>query len=151
MSWHVRVATPCDADRIGELVRGALGYDFPPGRIAKRLPVMLSRPTDRIYVVYREEDGLVGGYVHTADYETVYNDGMKNILSLAVDEAFRGQGLGRLLLAEVERWAKACGCEAVRLVSGANRTGAHAFYQRCGYHVRKEQKNFIKYFSLENG
>ena len=150
MSWRVRAAVPEDADRIAVIIRASLGYDIQPERVRERLPMILARPTDRVFTAYREEDGAIGGYVHAADYETMYNGGMKNILALAVDEAYQKQGLGKLLLAAVEGWALACGCEAVRLVSGANRLNAHAFYLHCGYHIRKEQKNFIKYLTAHH-
>ncbi|MCE5343984.1 MAG: GNAT family N-acetyltransferase, partial [Eubacteriales bacterium] len=102
------------------------------------------RETDRLYVACREEDGFVGGFLLAADYETIHNGSQKNILSLAVDGASRGLGLGRMLLNAVEEWARASGCTGVRLVSGFDRVNAHQFYLHCGYRMRKEEKNFVK-------
>ena len=53
-------------------------------------------------------------------------------------------GIGRRLLEAVEEWARAEGCAGVRLVSGASREGAHAFYRSCGYDGGKKQLNFKK-------
>jgi GNAT superfamily N-acetyltransferase len=145
MSYHVRLATEADAVRICDINRLTLGYDYPAESTRQRLCVILARETDRIFVVYRDVDGFVAGYLHAADYEVVYLGSMKNILSLAVDTDFQGLGLGRALLGAVESWAKASGCASVRLVSSENREQAHAFYLHCGYAIRKTQKNFIKY------
>lgn len=147
MSWQIRPARPEDADRISEIIVEALGYSCTPEDVRRRLPEVLARPTDRVFVACRTEDGRIGGYVHAADYETIYNGSMKNILALAVAGSARSLGLGRMLVDAVEAWAAECNCVAVRLVSGHNRTGAHAFYEHCGYFMRKEQKNFIKYLN----
>ena len=144
MSWCVRLARLSDAERICDINVGSLGYDYSLCDTRERLAKILVRPTDRIWVVCREEDGEVCGYLHAADYEVLYMGSMKNILALAVDEAFQGVGLGRLLLNAVEDWARDCGCYAVRLVSGFNRVNAHQFYLHCGYRMRKEEKNLIK-------
>jgi GNAT superfamily N-acetyltransferase len=67
-------------------------------------------------------------------------------MAIAVDEAHRGNGIGRSLLTAAENWSRECGCIGIRLSSGFERVGAHEFYQRCGYINRKQQKNFIKIF-----
>lgn len=69
---------------------------------------------------------------------------MKNNMGIAVFSGYHRQGIGRALLQAVENWAKETGASCVRLVSGAERTGAHGFYQRCGYTDGKNQLNFKK-------
>jgi len=69
-----------------------------------------------------------------------------NILRIAVSASFRKKGIGKILLAEVEKWARDTGAYGVRLVSGATRIGAHAFYMNCGYTKNKEQQNFKEMF-----
>ena len=146
MSYTVRLAVAEDGARINEINRSALGYQYPLEKTCSQLARVLLRPTDRVYVVCDGADASkVVGFLHAADYETIHTGSMKNIISLAVEEAYRGQGLGKLLLNAVEAWAIADQCEAVRLVSSFSRVEAHAFYRHCGYALRKEQKNFIKY------
>ncbi len=144
MSWRIRTAAPQDAERIGCINRESLGYDCDVDTIRERIAAILGRPTDRLLVACREEDGYVGGFMLAADYETLHNGSQKNVLSLAVDGRFQGQGLGRMLLGEAEAWARECGCTGVRLVSGFDRVKAHQFYQHCGYWMRKDEKNFVK-------
>lgn len=47
----------------------------------------------------------------------------------------RGEGIGSMLLEEIEDWAKQQGCETVVLGSGKGRTGAHEFYEDRGYEM----------------
>lgn len=149
MSWYIRGAVPDDAERISIINRDALGYPCAADTVRERLVCILARNADRLVVVCREADGYVGGFLHGADYETIHNGSQKNIMSLAVDSAFRGLGLGRMLLDAIEGWARAAGCTGVRLVSGFDRVDAHQFYLHCGYTLRKNEKNFIKHFETE--
>lgn len=133
-----------DYERIYEINKNGLGYDYPLDKTKIRLAEILEQPANKLYVVCVE--GVVVGYIHGSDYECTYSDPLKNIMAIAVDEAFRGIGAGRLLLEAIEQWARDCDCDGVRLVSGHNRINAHGFYMNCGYTMRKEQKNFIKIF-----
>lgn len=144
MPIDIRPAQLSDFSAICDLNRTALGYDTPAADTRRRLERMLELPGNRIFVA--EHGGAVVGYVHAADYECSYMEPLKNIMAIAVDEGSRGLGAGRALLAAAERWARETGAGGVRLVSSSYRTGAHAFYLACGYAVRKEQKNFIKFF-----
>ena len=144
MSIQLRLATADDAQRICEINENSLDYHYPVEATLHQLVRVLARPTDRVWVAC-EPDGRVVGFVHAADYETLHAGSLKNIVSLAVEDGSRGLGIGRMLTEAVEAWAREDGCEAVRLVSSQNRIKAHAFYAHCGYDMRKEQKNFIKY------
>jgi len=144
---QIRLAVESDFQRIYELNRDSLGYEYPIEKTRERLKYILTRNTDRIWVAC--VDDLVVGYIHGADYECTYSDTLKNIMAIAVDERYRRNGIGRRLLENLEDWAMESGCIGVRLVSGYNREQAHQFYSRCGYVFRKNQKNFIKLFKEE--
>ncbi|MHB8963030.1 MAG: GNAT family N-acetyltransferase [Saccharofermentanales bacterium] len=70
-------------------------------------------------------------------------------MALVVDKNYRNLGVGRQLMESAEQWARQTGSIGVRLVSGFSREEAHRFYIACGYHLRKEQKNFVKIFEDE--
>lgn len=141
---NIRLATENDYKGIFELNSFAFGYYYPQEKTAERLKNILGRDTDRIWVAC--EDNLIVGYIHGADYECTYSDSLKNVMAIAVDERFRGKGIGRELLTALEKWAEESGCVGVRLVSGFNREVAHGFYCHCGYVLKKDQKNFVKIF-----
>ncbi len=144
---EIRLALPGDADDIYRINRDSLGYDFPLELTRERLAAVLASDASRIYIATVNQQ--VAGYVHAADYDCTYSESLKNIMALAVDPAWQGQGIGRALLASAENWARQSGCCGIRLVSSSSRTGAHQFYLRCGYVNRKEQKNFVKLFAAD--
>ncbi len=145
MEFEIRACRLEDADAICRLSREALGYDYPPEAAREKCRKLLNSEAARIYVA--EADDRVVGYVHANDYDVLYAPHMKNIMGIAVSGDCRGSGVGRALLGAVEAWAKATGASAVRLVSGCARTGAHAFYRRCGYDRERQQLNFTKWLS----
>lgn len=138
----VRQCLPQDYEAIHQLNTYALGYSYPLEKTRCHLDAILKRPTDKVFVACI--GSKIVGYIHGCHYECTYNDPLINIMALAVDEGYRCHGIGRMLLCALEDWAISCSCSGVRLVSGAERSGAHQFYQRCGYHYKKQQKNFIK-------
>lgn len=141
----IRECNISDYIKIYEINKNALGYEYPLNKTKDRLSEILKRRTDKLFVACINDN--VVGYIHGSDYESTYSDPLKNIMAIAVDETYRGNGIGKALLSAIENWAKECDCCGVRLVSGLNREGAHEFYLRCGYINRKQQKNFIKIFS----
>jgi len=140
----IRLAKIDDTEAIREINQQAFGYEFGFDDTKKQLMRILSKPEIRIIVA--EVNQRVVGYIHGADYDCTYAKSLKNIMAIGVLDEFRGLGIGRRLLGEVENWAKAEGCAGVRLVSGYNRAAAHQFYLKCGYYDRKDQKNLMKIF-----
>jgi GrpB-like predicted nucleotidyltransferase (UPF0157 family)/GNAT superfamily N-acetyltransferase len=60
---------------------------------------------------------------------------------LAVLPAWRGQGVGQRLLAQVEEWARAQGSRFVRVAVRLALPANIAFFSRCGYTVRMEGRH----------
>ena len=52
---------------------------------------------------------------------------------MIVDEGYRGQGIGALLVAEAERRLSKRGCKIVEVTSNQRRERAHGFYEALGY------------------
>ncbi len=139
-----RDAVLSDAAAICELSRTALGYECSEQSTEQTLEKLLQKPWHKMIIA--EVNGKVAGYLHAEDYQTLYAPPMKNIMGIAVSAEFRRMSIGKRLLCAAEDWAMATGAAGIRLVSGMDRTGAHLFYERCGYYNRKSQKNFVKIF-----
>ena len=144
MDYIIRECCIDDAKYIQELNCNEMGYDFSLENTTLKLKKVLNSKKDKIFMAMA--DNIVVGYVHANDYDVIYAPSMKNIMGIAVSNAYRRSGIGGALLRKIEEWAKVSGAKGVRLVSGATRTGAHEFYRHLGYGGEKEQLNFIKWF-----
>ncbi len=140
--FFVRSALIADAADINRLCRIELGYDYPLEETEKKLKTALADDSCRVFTAVIS--GRIAGFVHAESYDVLYYPHMKNILGIAVSGEYRRMGIGTALLNAVEEWAKTSGAAGVRLVSGAERTGAHEFYRQRGYIGGKNQINFKK-------
>ena len=88
---------------------------------------------DRDLFLVGEEDGELVAVVMGA------YDGRRGwIFRLAVDPARRGVGLGRALIAELERRLLAMGVTSVRLLVHAGNTGGLGFWRQLGYELDED-------------
>lgn len=140
---NIRTATESDAESIWQLNK-ALGYEYPFDDTAKRMRSVITNPNHRIFVA--EINGVVTGYIHLVDYDTLYFDPLKNVLALTVLPEYRRKGIATRLLVEAAEWAKATGASGIRLDSGIDRVGAHICYRKNGYQEIKLHKYFKKLF-----
>jgi GNAT superfamily N-acetyltransferase len=142
---NIRKARPEDAARLAEISGVALGYASSPEDTRRRLTSVSANPAHFLRVA-EDDRGEAIGFVHACAYDTIFYDPVKYVMALAVAPAWQGKGVGKALLAACEDWARADGAMGVRLSSGSDRLGAHAFYKHLGYALRKEQKSFWKIF-----
>lgn len=142
MNFKIRNANPSDAEAIWKLNSEEMGYSYSLAATKAKLFKLLSDENHRIFVAVA--DGMIVGYIHANGYELLFAPSMRNVMAIAVSSNFKRKGIGRALLAEVEKWAVESGSTGVRLVSGETRTEAHEFYRKCGYVSNKKQLNFKK-------
>lgn len=142
MGQVIRPYQAGDEQGIWQLNTEVLGYAFPYEDTVAKLATLAQDPQHRILVA--EVHQQVVGYIHGTQYDVLYAPSYKDIMGLAVAKAYQHRGLGRALLAGIEAWGKETGAAGVRLVSGAERLAAHAFYEGCGYQRKKGQVNFRK-------
>lgn len=135
---RIRDARPSDLDRLLELyaVTGALYQGVGPldqGKAENLFTRVLLDPNQQTLVaqVYGEVVGTVvlavlpnlahGG----APYAVVEN--------VVVDEEYRSDGVGRALMEEAMRRARAAGAYKLTLSTNLSREGAHEFYRKLGF------------------
>ena len=138
----IRLAQPSDHARIAQLA-GQLSYPSTPEEIAHRLQG-LQRTAEAAVFVAELYSGEIAGWIAVFVYRTVEADARAEVSGLVVDERFRSQRVGELLLTRAEEWAREKGCHAIGLRSNVIRERAHAFYERRGYAHVKTQKAFRK-------
>lgn len=144
MPRHLRVqyATPTDYERLAALC-AQLGYPTESQVAAERLNVILANPAGEAILTAVMDERVVG-WVHTQRVNFLGSEPFAEIGGLVVDEAVRGQGVGRALMAAAEEWARTAGLSAVKLRSNTLRGEAHAFYESIGYRRIKSQFTFHK-------
>lgn len=91
----------------------------------------------------------VGAAVCFTGFSTFRARTLINIHDLAVLPAWRGQGIGRRLLAAVEAIARARGCCKVTLEVRADNAAARRLYDRLGYGAGASAEVAAQYLFLE--
>ncbi len=136
----LRSASLIDADDVAGLL-GELGYPCDIREAAERIATIIDN--DRQALVVARCEGRVCGLV-ALDFMYYLPLGTTTcrITALVVTSDAQGRGLGRQLLREAERRARAGGAARLELTSGSQRTDAHAFYRACGYGDRSVR--FVK-------
>jgi GNAT superfamily N-acetyltransferase len=132
MEISIRDALPGDARGIAALLT-ELGYPSSSDETAERLAEWRESPLSRVIVAATGHD--VAGVLAFHAIPFLEHAGRRGrIVCLVVDEARRGQGVGTRLMQAAESHARRLGCTDIELTSSRDRTEAHAFYQRMGYH-----------------
>ena len=129
MDLTIRDARLEDSAAIAALL-DQLGYPADAAAVARRLE-RLQIVGDRVVVA--DVDGAVAGLAHLQVTPAIeYDRPAAKLAALVVDEAARGRGVGRALIDEVEREARARGCVLLYLTTSERRAAAHAFYEDVG-------------------
>ena len=121
---------------------GQLGYPSTPDAIAERLTI-IKRNSHHVVFVAERNNGIVG-WVHVAKELHLESGTFGEVIGLVVDESHRRAGIGRCLVEAAEQWVQERGCREMRVRTNVVRERTHAFYERNGYGMKKQQKVFWK-------
>jgi GNAT superfamily N-acetyltransferase len=100
--------------------------------VARRVAKFTASDADRLVVA--EDDGVVVGLASLhASLSLEYDEPAAKLSAIVVDEAQRGRGVGKALVAEMEAEARARGCCLLFLTTAERRADAHTFYTRLGF------------------
>ena len=109
-----------------------LGHPMTPEQIVTQLRALAKFPGAAAWVA--EHNGAVVGYGQSHVIPSLhYPKAIAQLTALVVAQRVQGSGIGKELVAEIERWAKAQGAERISLTSALHRGPAHAFYKKLGY------------------
>lgn len=91
-----------------------------------------------VYVA--KSNGEVVGYVVLSvllkEGPGIHQKKLLRLESICVDEAWRGQGIGKTMLGDIRALSKAFGCCQIILGVHPENDRAVSFYQKCGFHIR---------------
>jgi len=138
----IRRATLDDLESILTLAE-QLGYPTEPEAMANRMNSILSTP-EKIIFVADPGDGNAAGYIQASHHVSIEVDPLVEIDGLVVSRDHRRQGIGGMLIAAVEEWARESGIHTVRLHTNIIREEAHKFYKDLGFTINKTQYSMVK-------
>lgn len=119
------------------MVRRLHHATFPPDQALSDLVLdNLFRHPAGVHLVAHEDDRVVGFVA------SLHGDrGRARILTLHVDEAWRGRGVGLALLGELEARLRARRARRVALEVHVDNTAARRLYQRAGYRLKRVEEH----------
>ena len=135
---ELRLASVDDSVEIAELAT-QLGYPVTANVMAERLKNL---PPNTEVVVVATIAGEVRAWMQVGVAVSIESEPFVEIRGLVVDAKLRNSGLGSALVAFAREWALTKCVASLRVRSSTVRTATHAFYQKCGFTVSKEQKVF---------
>jgi GNAT superfamily N-acetyltransferase len=140
LGTSIREALAGDAQRIAALAL-QLGYEVPLPHVEQFLR---RHDPDRVLFVAVVPRAGVVGWVVVAERGTLLSSRRAEIEGLVVEDEYRGNRIGEMLVDVAENWARRRGCTTLRLLSNIVRERAHEFYGRLGYDVLKTEYVFQK-------
>jgi GNAT superfamily N-acetyltransferase len=152
MTVQIRKASAQDAESLAELLK-EIGwfesfknepFEAVSRQVRLRIEQCLADNSHSIFVAEPRDGTIVGyGSVHWLPY--LFLKGPEGYISeLFVRESARAQGVGRELLRNIDREARARGCARLSLINLRNRESyMRQFYVKAGWEERSEAANFI--------
>lgn len=138
---EIRCARISDVERI-HVLSHQLGYTPTLDEVRKRLAEIIIHPDYEVLVIERNNEVL--GWMTL--YKRFFIEDVKflQVAAIVTDDRYRGQGLGRKLMAFAESRAREIKVPFVGLSSSKHRSESHRFYEGIGYSKLKESYFFKK-------
>jgi GNAT superfamily N-acetyltransferase len=137
----IRRARSADAPAVAELM-AALGYPSPVMSVERRIADCVASRDTAVFVA--ESGDWIVGVLSFHCIPLFHADGsLGRITSLVVAPDHRQRGVGRLLVAAAEDFARTHACARIEVTSGDHRPDAHAFYEHLGYQL--DCRRFVKH------
>lgn len=136
---HIRPIMESDAAAITAL-SGQLGYSLTTEEARKNIAEILSNKTHAAFIACTGQ--TVVGWIHVFRAVLLESKPFIEIGGLVIDENYRRQGIGKLLINKAKEWAKEKDMDKLRVRCNRKRTEAHQFYMSLGFTESKEQKIF---------
>jgi GNAT superfamily N-acetyltransferase len=131
-----RRATPADIPAMVALLRQLFAiedeFGFDASVQARGLSLLLAEPRAAAFVIEHHRV-VVGMATAQLLVSTARGGPVATIEDVIVDQAARGTGAGRALLAAIEAWARALGCRRLQLLADRENAAALDFYDRQGF------------------
>jgi len=139
MEFFLREMNYEDASQVMHLSQ-QLGYNISLVDTQKNIEAIAKQNNSKAFVAVHKNK--VVGWISVAYNVTIASLPHCEIRGLVVDEAYRKNNLGKMLVEKVKQWCKEKNCNRLRLRCNVIRKETHAFYTHLGFDEKKEQKVF---------
>ena len=133
----MKIRTFCNEDvlEICNLINSELGYDVSYEDLKNRILQMQENESYVIFTAVDDEkiSGFIGLQIGLA-FEI--SGKVMRIIALAVAKDSQGQGIGRALIHQAEKYAKENNISTISVNSGLQRAGAHQFYEKQSFYKK---------------
>jgi GNAT superfamily N-acetyltransferase len=131
MTVTLRRARQADVPQVAMLLT-ELGYPSQAADVEDRVQRSLHAQTSCL-IVAQSASELVG--LMAAELVPYFPTGATicRVTALIVASPLRGHGIGKMLIAAADEFARAYRCSGIELTSAQRRVEAHAFYERQGF------------------
>jgi|SRR6185312_6847141 len=136
---QIRLITENDAIALTDLSK-QLGYSLSIGETAENIREVLADKDHAAFVAII--DNQVVGWIHVLRAIRIESKPFIEIGGLVVDENYRKQGIGKLLVNKAKEWSKEKHIDKLRVRCNRKRTESHQFYLALAFVELKEQKVF---------
>lgn len=128
-----------DADAVMRLSK-QLGYAISAVETKENIHLISCNETSEAFVAVHEKD--VVGWISVASVYSLTSPLISEIRGLIVDEKYRGNNIGKMLVDKTKEWCALNNCKRLRLRCNTTRKETHNFYLHLGFTEKKEQKVF---------
>lgn len=139
MEVLIRQISPQDASAVSQLCQ-QLGYNLSEKLVAENIKSVLSNKDNDAFVALAEHKVI--GWIGVSQAIQIESAPFCEIRGLIVDDRYRKNGIGKMLIEKAATWGRERGNKKLRLRCNVKRTEAHLFYQHLNFEQSKEQKVF---------
>ncbi|MDF2679751.1 MAG: N-acetyltransferase [Brevibacillus sp.] len=138
MKITVRKAVREDASQLSDLFVEFIGTQSDTTAMIRQIEIISQKPEYYVAVAC-EGERVVGSAMGIVCHDLCGNGRPFMLIeNVVVDPSSRGKGIGRELMTDLERFGREQRCKYVILVSEAERTDSHHFYESLGYPAGEE-------------
>ena len=136
---QIREISDKDAENVAELST-QLGYQSNIEQTRLRIGQINNSNENCAFVAVAENK--IVGWIHGFYTLRIESDPFVEIGGLIVDPDFRGQQIGKQLIASVKHWAEKHEVQKLKVRCNTKRTESHKFYETIGFKENKRQVAF---------
>jgi len=126
MTATIRKMSEHDLIEVGNLCE-QLGYPVAALTLTERFKKLSELNKHQMFVSTSENK--IAGFIHFELIEDLLEEDMVEVRAICVDQAFKGEGHGKLLMKAAENWSKELGIRSLFLSCHIVRNEAQKFYE----------------------